>query len=262
MRRGSFFWGIILLLVGGLLLLYQMGYLQRVNIWNIIWAFFLIALGAWILWGAVFHKSAKPEHAVVPLDDAGQARLRMQHGAGRMTIDASAGAGNLLEGDFNAGVDVNTRRSGDTLEVKLNTPASVFPFDWSPGQSLDWSIGLARDVPLILEMETGASDARLDFSELRLSELRLKSGASATALTLPANAGFTRVRIESGAASVKLSIPQGVAANIRSHGGLSSINVNERFPRSGDTYRSPDYDSAANKAEIDVEMGVGSVTVA
>jgi len=263
MRRGSLFWGIILLLVGGLLLLNQLGYLQGVNIWSIIWAFFLIALGAWILWGAFFHKSAKPEHAVVPLEGAGQARLRLQHGAGRITIDANAGPGNLLEGDFNAGVDLDTRHNGDTLEVRMRTPTAIFPFDWFPGQSLDWSVGLARDVPLTLELETGASDARLDLSELRLSELRLKSGASSTALTLPAHAGFTRVKIESGAASVRLSIPQGVAANIRSHGGLSSINVDgTRFPRFGDAYRSADYDSAANKAEIDVEMGVGSVTVA
>jgi hypothetical protein len=262
MRRGSLFWGIILLLVGGLLLLNQLGYLQGANIWGIIWSFFLIALGAWILWGAFFHKSAKPEHAEVPLADAGQARIRMQHGAGRMIIDASVGTGNLLEGDFNAGVDLDTRRSGDTLEVRLKTPAAIFPFDWFPGQSLDWTIGLARDVPITLELETGASEARLDLSELRLSEVRLKSGASSTALTLPANAGFTRVKIESGAASVRLTIPQGVAANIRSHGGLSSINVSgERFPRFGDAYRSPDYDSAANRAEIDVEMGVGSVTV-
>jgi hypothetical protein len=68
--------------------------------------------------------------------------------------------------------------------------------------------------------------------------------------------------VSSGAASVNIRIPQGVAARIRWRGGLSSINVDpSRFPRFGDTYQSPDYDSAANKVDLDVEMGVGSVTV-
>ena len=45
-----------------------------------------------------------------------------------------------------AGVDAETRRSGDTLEVRLKTPAIVFPFDWFPGQTLDWKMGLAREL--------------------------------------------------------------------------------------------------------------------
>lgn len=34
-----------------------------------------------------------------------------------------------------------------------------------------------------------------------------------------------------------------------------------RFPRLGDLYQSPDYETAANKAEIKVEVAVGSVEV-
>jgi hypothetical protein len=34
-----------------------------------------------------------------------------------------------------------------------------------------------------------------------------------------------------------------------------------RFPRSGSVYESPDYAAAANKLDLGVEGGVGSVTV-
>jgi hypothetical protein len=111
-------------------------------------------------------------------------------------------------------------------------------------------------------LETGASETRLDLDDLQISELRLKTGASSTNVNLPAQAGFTRVMVESGAASVDIRIPQGVAARIRSRGGLSSLSLDRsRFPRTGDTYQSADYDTALNKVDIDVQMGVGSVTI-
>jgi hypothetical protein len=38
--------------------------------------------------------------------------------------------------------------------------------------------------------------------------------------------------------------------------------VNEaRFPRAFDGYASPDYQNAPNRVEIDVQAGVGSVTI-
>jgi hypothetical protein len=70
------------------------------------------------------------------------------------------------------------------------------------------------------------------------------------------------VRIEAGAASIVLRVPENVAARIRVGGALSGVQVDrDRFPRQGDVYQSPDYETAENKAEIHVETGVGSITV-
>lgn len=103
---------------------------------------------------------------------------------------------------------------------------------------------------------------RLDLSELKVTRLRLPTGASSTVLTLPANAGHTRVDVESRVASLRIRVPEGVAARIRAVGGLSSTSVDRsRFPLSGGVYRSPDYDSAVNRAESKVDNWVGSVSV-
>ena len=57
-------------------------------------------------------------------------------------------------------------------------------------------------------------------------------------------------------------MPQGVAASIEVRSALAGVHVDgTRFPRSGSGYRSPDYDSAANKVEIRVETGVGSLDI-
>jgi hypothetical protein len=261
MRSGTLFWGFVLIVAGGLLLLNNLGILA-VNIWDVMWPLFLIALGVWILWGTVFRRSAQAEHAAIPLDGAARARIRVHHGAGRLDIGPGAGNGNLVEGEFGGGLDKKLRRDGDLLDATLSVPVQVFPFFWGPGYNLDWTFRLARAVPVALNLETGANESRLDLTGLMVTDLSLKSGASSTTVDLPAEAGFTRVRIETGAAAVNVNVPANVAARIRAHGGLSSINVDSnRFSRMGDIYQSPDYETAANKVEMDIETGVGSADV-
>jgi len=262
MKRGTPFWGFVLIILGLALLLDNLGLLGNIDIWNLLWPLFLIALGAWILFGRVLRRPPERQHASIPLEGAQSARVKVGHGAGRLDVYPGSVIGTLVEGDFTGGLDYRSQLVGNVLEVKMRPPESYFPFDWSPGYLLDWSFGLATDVPLSLDFEIGASENNLNLRDLRLTELRLKTGASSTSIELPANAGQTRAIIESGAASVNISVPQGVAARIRTQGGLSSIQVDtNRFPQVGGVYQSPDYDTAANKVEMEIQMGVGSVRV-
>ena len=265
MRRGSLFWGAILILVGALLLL---GNFLDVNAWSLIWPLFLVVLGLWILWGIVVGpRSVEAEEVAIPLEGGRQARVLIRHGAGCLHVDASAGPGELAAGTFGGGLDYRVKRDGDMLDVEMRLPAEgfprfVMPWMWGLGGALDWSFGLNGEIPLSLDLETGASDTRLDLADLRVTDLRLQTGASATDLTLPANAGHTRAEIRAGAASVTIRVPSGVAARIRVGGGLAGITVDKsRFPRMGDVYQSPDYDTAPNKVDVDVETGVGSIDV-
>lgn len=264
MRRGSLFWGVILILIGALLLL---GNFLDVKVWNLIWPLFLIVLGLWVLWGVVVGpRSVETREVAIPLEGAGQARVLIRHGAGRLHVNASAGSGELVAGTFSGGLDYRVRRDRDMLDVEMRVPSGfphfAMPWTWGRGRMLDWSFGLNGEIPLSLDLETGASDTRLDLADLRVTDLRLQTGASATDLTMPANAGHTRVEIRAGAASVTIRVPSGVAARIRVGGGLTGITVDQsRFPRMGDVYQSPDYDTAPNKVDVDVETGVGSIDV-
>ncbi len=261
MRRGAIFWGGMLVLFGLLFLLSNLG-LVDLDVWSLFWPILLIGAGLWFLYGYFVRPQADVEHAAIPLEGADRARLRVNHAAGKLSVYAGAGAGSLAEGDFTGGLDLSSRRSGDTLDVSMKVPTQVFVFPFGPGTTLDWSFGLARQVPLELEFETGANDAQLDLTDLQVSRLQLKSGASSTVVRLPASAGLTQVSVETGAASVKLYVPQGVAARISGSSGLASIQVDEqRFPRAGAYNQSPEYETAENKVEITISVGVGSVDV-
>lgn len=263
MNTGKLFWGIILLLVGLLLLLSNLGIIA-VDIWSAIWAVLLIVIGLGILWSVVSGSEARGEEVVIPLEGASRARIRVTHGAGRLRIGAGAEPERLMEGTFSGGIDIHTQRRGNEVDVEMSPPgllAMVAPWSWGR-EGLGWTLKLGGGVPLSLAVETGASDTRLDLSELHVTSLQLEAGASSVNVTLPAHAGHTQARIEAGAASVSVQIPSEVAARIRMKGGLASIEVDRsRFPRDGDVYQSPDYQTAQNKVELEVEAGVGSLRV-
>ena len=67
----------------------------------------------------------------------------------------------------------------------------------------------------------------LDLRDLKVTDLKLETGASATEVTLPASAGFTRVKVQAGAARVDMRVPGGVAARIKTSAGAG---VGDRGP--------------------------------
>jgi len=263
MRRDHLFWGVALTLLGTVLLFQELGWIRFG--WNVLWPLFLVGAGLWLLARSTQQRApATVRSLAIPLKTAERALVRLHHGAGRLQVDGSAPARQLLDGTFGGGVEAQTQREGSISKVDLRVPGDscCLGFPWYSRGALDWSLGLSRDVDLALDVETGASDNRLDLGLLRVTNLNLRTGASSTTVTLPASAGYTRVHVESGAASVSLRVPEGVAARVRIQSGLSGITVDaSRFPRAGDVWRSPDYDTAANKVDMDIQTGVGSVDV-
>jgi hypothetical protein len=268
MRRSGLIWGAVLVILGLVLLVDNLGLLDSlgINLWDMIWPLLLILFGVWILWGAFGRqRTLESEQVTIPAEGASQAEIRFNHGAGRLLIAAGASADNLVEGSFAGGLEHKTSRAGEALKVDLSVPTDrmwFFPFYWGPRSGYEWKVDLSRDVRLSLDLRTGASETRLDLSDLLVTDLRIQTGASSTELTLPTNAGYTRAEIKSGAASVAITVPPNVAARIQARGGLADFNWDrQRFTRSGDIYQSADYESAANRAEIFVETGVGSVKI-
>jgi hypothetical protein len=70
------------------------------------------------------------------------------------------------------------------------------------------------------------------------------------------------VKIEAGAASVTLRLPPQAEARVRYEGGLSSLEIDRaRFAQSGNSYQTAGFDAATDRLDIDIESGVGSVTI-
>ena len=263
MRNTRTFWGVAILLLGALFLLQNLGIIS-INIWAIIWPLLIILLGIQILWGVILHRSGQDKKELsIPLTGVNDAFITFEHGAGQIDIKGGAPAGTLLAGEFYGGVRENISLSGTTSRINLRFPDEFFGY-WpvGVGSRLTWNISLTPEIPLDLHLKSGASESVLDLTDLQVRSLRVDTGASSTRINTPARAGYTRLDVHSGAASVVINIPQGVVARIESKGGLATTNVDRiRFPQNGNIYQSPDYSAAANRIDIQVETGVGSVEI-
>jgi hypothetical protein len=260
-RRGPIVWPLILITLGVLFLLANFGVISDVgdfiSRW---WPLILILIGLEVLIGSMWPgRRTETQNLSLDLGGVAQAEVNIDFGAGRLAIGPAA-IGKIVDGSFEGGVRYDASPSG-RVRLKADSPNWWWGWGWG-WRGFDWQVGLTKEVPLSLRVDVGAARSDLDLGDLKVTDFTLKTGASETQVRLPRAAGQTRVRVESGVASVRLTVPDGVAARIRSTMGLGSSNIDQRrFPRSGDYYQSPDYDSAANKIDIQMEGGVGSVSV-
>jgi hypothetical protein len=221
----------------------------------------VIAVGAGLVLGALPSRPSAADRRDVALDGATSARVEIAHGAGTLRIASHLVGPNLLEARFAGGGDLRVTRVGERLDVDLRVGAWRSGFPWERSARMDWSITLARTVPIALTLRTGAARVEADLADLRIDDLRMETGASAVSLTIPST-GRPTVRIRGGATEIAVVVPSHMAARIRTQGMLSDVRVDTaRFPPGFGEYRSPGFDEAENRAEIVIEAGAASVRV-
>jgi hypothetical protein len=261
MSRTALFWGIAFILLGGVMGLQAAGVISG-SVWGYIWGVLLIFLGIWVI-SSIYYKPKFDEahQMTVSRKDAQQAEISFDFGAASLVVTGGASPDTVLEGLSGTTLDVRTEYLDDRVVVQVNAGPSFIPFLGPEGWS--WRFKLNNDLPMTLKFESGASSIDLDLSDLKVSQLRVETGASSSKIVLPAHAGKTLVELEGGAASFDIQVPEGVAARVRVAQGASSVRVDEkRFPiTSSGQFQSPDYDTAQNSAEIVLNAGAGSFNI-
>ncbi|NWG33819.1 MAG: hypothetical protein HXY42_05215 [Chloroflexi bacterium] len=259
MKRDNLFWGSVLILLGILFLLQRLGIISEVAPY--FWSLALIFFGGWLILSVYWRPAASEEERfVVALGGAKSVRYKFSHGAGQIVISGGAPVDQALAGSSAAGVEETSRLDGDRLEVRIEAGASFIPFV-GPSDGT-WRFHLTQQVPVTLEVETGASQLKMDLRDVSASHITLKTGASSSEIILPAR-GASLLDLEAGAASIDISLPEGVAGRIRIKEGLTSLSVDtNRFPQvDSRLYQSPNFDTSPDRAEINVEAGLGSITI-
>jgi hypothetical protein len=261
MSRTALFWGIVLILLGGILGLQAAGIISG-SVWGYIWAVFLIFLGIWVISSIYYHPKFNEGHQIrVARKDAKQADISFAFGAASLIVNGGASPDMVLEGISGTTLDLSSRYFDERVAVKINAGPSFIPFLGPEGGS--WRFRFNNEMPLKIAVESGASSVEMDLTELKVSDLQVQTGASSYKIVLPAHAGSTLVHVDGGAASFDIRIPEGVAGRIRIMQGASSLKIDEkRFPvTSAGYYQSADYDTAENHAEVTLNAGAGSFNI-
>jgi hypothetical protein len=227
---------------------------------ELFWPLLLILGGAWILLGVFYRSKADLESASIDLQGASSAKVTINHGAGELKIHSGAGGSDFMRGTFLGGLDQNSNRSGDQLEVKMK-PAQDMSFPFGAQIKLDWDVAFNADIPIAFDLNLGANKTTLDLRDMVITNLDLDTGASETQIYLPARGRFT-ADLDCGAASIVVHIPEGLAARIRSTVVAGDLDIDKaRFPRNGGYYQSPDFDSASNAVDMTIDAGAASIKI-
>jgi hypothetical protein len=114
----------------------------------------------------------------------------------------------------------------------------------------------------VVELETSAGSTTVDLSRARsVSEILIEMNAGSLGLTLPATS--THGVIEANAASVELCVPAGVAVRLQTNDSvIGSFDYEDQgLVQNGDTWSSPDFDTAAQRIDLVTEGNAASFTL-
>jgi hypothetical protein len=203
------------------------------------------------------------EAVAMSLDGAREGHIDLEVGVGELRLSRSTRPGFLLEGTVELPDDV-------ALEQRLATRDGIAHCDLSARvekrallgmrKGPRWDLHVGADVPVRLDVKAGAGECTLDLSDLQLNDLDIEAGVGETRVTFP-SAGRPRARIKSGVGETVATIPAGMAARVRVSSGIGSVKVDNRFPRQGNAYVSAGYEEAADRVDLRIEAGVGSIVV-
>jgi hypothetical protein len=129
-----------------------------------------------------------------------------------------------------------------------------------PGDE-EWDLRLSPEVSFSLDVNLGAGVATIDLTGLEVQDLRVDAGASQTTVIFPQEGDFS-ARVGGGVGQLALEIPRQMAARIRVDRGLGPLDISRRFDKAGDDlYLTDDWQTNENRVDLEVDIGVGLVTV-
>lgn len=291
-RGGGIIGPLLLILLGAALLLDTLGIWSPNwgDIWRL-WPLLLVLAGlqiifgrsAWaglvsllliaaIVVGVLWLSPAQERSRLVeetvshPAQGVSSAEVRADLGIGTLEVATLEGSDRLFElsARYDAeqiGLTRDVRVEGGVARVRLGTTSRRTR--WSllgPRVESEWRLFLSPEIPMDLDVSTGVSRTILDLERADVTRLTVNAGVGDVQMMLP-RAGRYEVSVDGGVGSLRIDVPQDTQARVRIDRGLGSLDLGPRFESDGSYYVTEGYDAAQDRVEIDVDGGVGSVTV-
>ena len=162
------------------------------------------------------------------LRDSSMHRVRVDYGAGRFDL-RSSDEPNLymmkLRYDGNSGKPLH---SYDAAQRSVRLGADVSFHGFSRDNQGELRLLLSRAVPVDLDLDLGATKARIDLGGLPVRALHLGSGASETEIDFsePNPTTLMAVDVEVGAAALEMrNLGNANTSLVRVHGGVGSVTL-------------------------------------
>ena len=151
-----------------------------------------------------------------------------------------------------------TLEDGDAIVRIKSAPSTGTPFGGSAAG--EWVVQLNPNIPMRLNITAGVNKTDLDLSDITIESLDLDMGVGDVDIQL-SQKGSYEVDIDGGVGTLTLDIPPDMEARIRVDGGIGSVDVANRYHKKGKYYLTDGFEGAKDAADIDIDGGVGSITI-
>jgi spore germination protein GerM len=188
-----------------------------------------------------------------------KAKIDINAGAGEVSIYAIE-SGNLVKGEVQsnlAEVKIDSQISDSIQNVEIGMSGTRKWF--SENLKNQFYIGIDNNTPVILNINSGASNNNIDLTGIKVQSVALHTGASNVNLTMGGEVDSADVLIEAGASSISLNFPKMVGVKMYIESGMSSQDLTGFVSTEKNTYQSSNYESAEKKISVSVKMGMASL---
>ena len=184
--------------------------------------------------------------------------------------DFSLTGGNALataEGSAPSAPEFDATTTGETADVRIDSGSQHW---WPSASGSVLDVTLDRAVTWDLQVNAGVSTFEVDLRDLPVSDLSFDAGVSDGTLVLgPSDAAGTgdgvEARINTGVSSLEIRVPNGDSARVSVKSGLSTVNFDGTWDRSGDegsrVWTSQGFSDSGAYWDIEIQAGVGSIKV-
>jgi class 3 adenylate cyclase len=192
-----------------------------------------------------------------PLGSARSWRLRLVRAA-NLTIATDPLLQDLYRARFE-GAPPRVRVRGGVVAIEYGP--RLRPADWGRQAA---EITLNPSVRWGIEAPRGLDLLRADLSAIRLLGMEVQHTTRDAEVTLPRPAGPVLLRFAGGASDVTIRRPAGTAARVQVTGGASKLTFDDQFYKAvagGASWKSSDFEQAADRYDIEFSRGVRDVVV-
>ncbi|RIE09103.1 hypothetical protein SMC3_05025 [Candidatus Cryosericum hinesii] len=247
-----------------------------------------LAVLAAVLWrqgafGSSKTGGVRTEYRSIPREDTRHTDLHVRMGAGGLSLQG--GATGLMDADFTSSQpeldpEFVYRMNGNTCEVSITQQLDHMIIPTSHIRC-DWHLRCANDVPVTIDLESGAGTTDIDLSTVPVQQLHMRTGAGQGRAIILASrlehfdlqTGAGRLDLEirgsptapahgsvhSGVGALQMHIPRTTPTRIHIDKAIGGVNV-RGFVQDGHNYTN--YAPGATPAlDIDIQVGVGEVTL-
>lgn len=277
----SLFWPLLLIGVGLVFLLSNMGIIERpsLNFLLRLWPVFLIAIGLDIIFarrspllGALLGAAAvalviallllapslglertpelKTEQFSVPMAGVTSARVDLDLDRYPTTVDAVADSSVLIEAELDTLNTIEFVATGEGEKVirVSEVQDDTFDFSFIDLVTLDasWEIGLNPSVPLDLIVDVGSGSVNLELEDFLLTDLDIDGGSGSVTVKLPGSDTRYTLNIEGGSGRVNLLLAKQADLEARVEVGSGSLSF---------------VIGSGSNIQADIDGGSGSTTI-